>query len=1259
MNRELFREAIEKIRVHLPDYLEEQGIDPNFNFTCIHPDHNDGNPSMGLPGEKVNFNCLGCGATGDIFTAAHYLEDKPLLGPEWITENVKYLGDKYGIEMPEYDLSETDLYEIDTYKAYKLASDYIASRENGDYKLFDKEMERRKWSPELLTELLIGTVENNKYKEYMKSLGFTVKFLGEIDLIRKDLFNSEHMIFTVCDEYGRPCGFAARNLTYVKGDKSSGIKYVNQKTTGAKCNIYKKGSRLYGFHRATKNSPPLYIFEGYADVITAIHHGIKNTCCIGGTAFTTDHVLALKESKQYDIVLALDSDEAGQNKTQRILDEKLAGHRDMKVRLVNFPEGQDPDDFIRDNGASEFHELTKYDAFAWRLDRYDELVEDPQDICDQMIPFIVNEPNHCTKEIMVNTLSMHTGVSNKSIQNELNRLDNVHDAELQQERSLILEKMNKEIRRDPENAQHILSMALNNIDNVSKVYNIDNFSKESWTEKIRSNKEKEETESDQDPGFKLDGLPLLEKVLKGNWREDVFLCIGGSPNTGKCFRGSTPILLADGSYKSIEDVVKDKDKHGVKMKDHKLVPAEFTDWIDSGELECFNVKTKHGLETDPSETHPYYTLDGWKQVKDLNVGDKIAIAKNYDCFDGLKGSINVKKSTLLGLLLSDGSLTSGVGFCNIDEELISLFKSICSDEYPGIGFNDRITEHTYYVHDKGQRANRVADFLKHEGVLGLNSHNKFIPSSIFKSDKETIAAFLGAFYACDGWVYVGDKKHEIGLTLCNKNMITQIRHLLLRFGICTSITESTSSYSGSEKRFNRYTLSIKDFDGIETFHRNIQIPLKEKQHKLDTLATKAESSKLKRGPYTSSFPSELWNNINKARIKKGMSHQQMMITITGSKQQYEKANNGRQERFKTTPVNKGKKKCNISQKLLQDIADILDDDFLKSLAAGDIYFDTITEIEPIGKHQCYDLTVEEDHNFIANDTVVHNTALMASLAYNIAAYNEDVCVIFHTIDDSAGQFLPRLVCIANDDPNLEINHVMNPVYYKRPDLLDRRSFGYQKVAELAQEGKLIVKDASAGGSLAYGESLVKYYQDKYPERQIIYFLDNFHKLNEASGMSEKDERIKIKSFSHYVKNNIAVKYHIPVIATVEYTKLEPTKRPTNNNVAESVSIEYDCNLMCHLYNDMHAQGAAAKLYHRTIVDGEEVRLPRIEMSIGKNKITSFKDKMYFDFYPASSMYRCCDRSVAEDELSSAEQVSRQSYDNSKRATSGGRMVGVN
>lgn len=811
MNKELFRESLEKIKQHLPQYLEEQGINPAQLFSCLHPDHPDKIPSCGIPEGSTNFNCLSgkCGATGDIFTAAHYIEGKPLHGPEWITENVQYLADKFNIDVPKYELSEDDMYEIETYKAYKEASDYIASTDNGNYKLFDKEVERRKWDKDLVSSLLVGTVNFAKYREHMKSLKFSVKFLEEIDLMRKELFNEDHMIFTVCDDYGRPCGFAAKNLIYDKNDSKSGTKYINQKTTGAKCNIYRKGSRLYNLHNGIKRSPPLYIFEGYADVITAIHHGIENVCCIGGTAFTEDHVVTLKANKQYDIVLALDSDEAGKKKTEKLLDTKLSGHKDMKIRLLNFPEGLDPDDFIRESGRDEFNDLTMFDAFEWRLERYDDLIDDPQDICEKMIPFIVNEPNHVAKEVMVGSLSAYTGISKKSIQNELDRLDNQHAIELKQEHNLIIDKMNREIKKDPDNAQHIISMAVNQLDSVSKVYNLDSFSKDSWVDFIRAAKEKEETESVKDPGFKLNDLKELEEILKGNWKEDVFLCIGGSPNTGK-------------------------------------------------------------------------------------------------------------------------------------------------------------------------------------------------------------------------------------------------------------------------------------------------------------------------------------------------------------------------------------------------------------------------------------------------------TALMANIAYNIAAYNEDVCVIFHTIDDSAGQFLPRMVAIASGDEELEINHVANPVYYNEPAHLKSREIGYKKILDLSTEGKLIIKDSSAGSSLSYGESIVKYYRDKYPDRQVIYFLDNFHKLNEAAGMSDKDERIKIKQFSSYVKNNIAVKYHIPVIATVEYTKLEPNKRPTNNNVAESVQIEYDCNFLAHLYNDMHGQGAAASLYHRAFLNGKEQMLPRVEMIVGKNKITSYKDVLYFDFYPASSLYKCCNKDTAVNDLKSVQEIATIHRENASK-----------
>jgi len=63
------------------------------------------------------------------------------------------------------------------------------------------------------------------------------------------------------------------------------------------------------------------------------------------------------------------------------------------------------------------------------------------------------------------------------------------------------------------------------------------------------------------------------------------------------------------------------------------------------------------------------------------------------------------------------------------------------------------------------------------------------------------------------------------------------------------------------------------------------------------------------------------------------------------------------------------------------------------------------------------------------------------------------------------------------------------------------------------------------------------------------------------------------------------------------------------------------------------------------------------MSIGKNKITSYKDKLYFDFFPASSMYRCCERSTAEEELKSAEAISTQHLQNARGiVTPGGRTI---
>lgn len=365
----------------------------------------------------------------------------------------------------------------------------------------------------------------------MWSMGYEPRFQDEIDLGRPDIFNEDNMIFTVCDEWGRPVGFAARNLTY---DGSNGSKYTNQKTTGLKCNIYQKGRRLYEVHTAKKYTPPVYIFEGYTDVLTAQQAGLLNCAAIGGTAFTPQHIDLLKQVDMRDIVICLDGDDAGHKKTIELLDKFFRGQRDMRVSVINLPSKMDPDDFIREKGLKEFLNLKKWSAFEWRLYLYSD-EDNPDEICKTMIPLIVNESSHIDQDTMCGELSKFTGIDKVTIKSELERLQNEKERVRQQEKETIIDQHFSEIRRSPEDAKTILYQCVTELEAVEEKYNENALSLESAITFIEGQRRVQEEATGEFAGFHLSelGLKGLGEKLNGNWREDVFLCYGGSANSGK------------------------------------------------------------------------------------------------------------------------------------------------------------------------------------------------------------------------------------------------------------------------------------------------------------------------------------------------------------------------------------------------------------------------------------------------------------------------------------------------------------------------------------------------------------------------------------------------------------------------------------------------------------------------------------------------------------------------------------------------------
>lgn len=431
--------SLKKIRTahnHLSAYLSSQGINlvKGKNFTRINPEHIDKNLSCGIYMGSNNtemFHCFSCGCAGTIFEAAHFLEDKPLSGHGFLMDTVPHLAAQFGVEIPRLDLNPEDLYEMETYQAYQHAA-YIIRNSNPGERVQAKLAEYG-WPKDVLSQIGIGSVSS--FDDYMHKMtvtyGHKLEFLKDVDLARKGLFNENNLIYTVKDEHGSPVGFAERDLfyeqkqlTYEKqagelevqfANDEKGLKEARAKLfkprkynnsaeneyidgeTRPKNTIFKKGSRLFNFDLAKKATPPLEVFEGQPDCITAFANGMKNATAIGSTHFTSDHLdLILNADPPIKhLAFTLDADEAGKKGTAsfvKLLEEKLGGHPGLKVEIRSMPDGtDDPDKFIRTCGMKAFRELPKEDLFSWRVKQAVENGEDPVLVANNAVALILNE----------------------------------------------------------------------------------------------------------------------------------------------------------------------------------------------------------------------------------------------------------------------------------------------------------------------------------------------------------------------------------------------------------------------------------------------------------------------------------------------------------------------------------------------------------------------------------------------------------------------------------------------------------------------------------------------------------------------------------------------------------------------------------------------------------------------------------------------------------------------------------------------------
>lgn len=268
--------------------------------------------------------------------------------------------------------------------------------------------------------------------------------------------------------------------------------------------------------------------------------------------------------------------------------------------------------------------------------------------------------------------------------------------------------------------------------------------------------------------------------------------------------------------------------------------------------------------------------------------------------------------------------------------------------------------------------------------------------------------------------------------------------------------------------------------------------------------------------------------------------------------------------------------------------------------------------------------------FVGGSEQAGKTTFSAQMAYEIADddRNDAIC-IYHSIDDAAKRIIYKWVCNASGGRHLYQNHVSNPNYWIRQDgfenIRELREHAYKKIINMVKNNKLVVKDSSDGASLSYIETVINYYRETYPTKNIVLFIDNFHKLPDYSEINGHE---RVKRLSNHLKN-MAIVHHITIISTVEYRKLQSGEKPTNQAIAESRSLAYDADIIVHLYNDLHHTSAnECVLVHE---DDDGTILPRIWCKFGKNKISGFEGRLFLDLFPHAAHMSPVDTKQAEED----------------------------
>ncbi len=429
--------AKERLKPFLRKYLEQHGvvIDQKGKFLCLNPEHEDTTPSMHfIPGsDEQKTKCFVCHASYDIFDVHTLLEGRPKDGMAFVYNNIYELADRFGVEIDRTEPTEQELLWMRLSRMYQDAAQVLVDMANESPEECLAPAVQRGLRPEICVQYGVACVPWRAFVHRMKACGHDVEMMKAYD-IDKNMFDVEHLTFTIKNQSGMVVGFSRRYLKYDKSaDKLARAqghyyppKYHN---TSAKVPFFQRESLVYGLDTARKENYRRFdIIEGYTDVLSLRQVGLNNNGAGCGTGCTEGQLMQLINAGFTHFNWVADTDDAGLAAAMRFLD-LVAGHEGIKATVTFLPFGsevpesdRDPDGFIRWYGKDAYLALPEYSAFEWKLDNVLRQPDvDPLAVAKDMIPLLLNEKDRLERGRLIKALSDRTGVPAEDLRDEIKR----------------------------------------------------------------------------------------------------------------------------------------------------------------------------------------------------------------------------------------------------------------------------------------------------------------------------------------------------------------------------------------------------------------------------------------------------------------------------------------------------------------------------------------------------------------------------------------------------------------------------------------------------------------------------------------------------------------------------------------------------------------------------------------------------------------------------------------------------------------------